>query len=51
MVWEGAELDPSYYVIELLASEIENIRAAVVYFKCEFLQGLTLYNQKLMSVQ
>jgi hypothetical protein len=38
MVWEGMELDPRDYVVELLKSEIENIRAAVVSFKCGFLQ-------------
>jgi hypothetical protein len=37
MVWEGAKLDPRDYVLELLKPEIENIRAAVVSFKCRFL--------------
>ena len=35
MVWEGTELNPQDYVVELLNSDIENIRAAVVSFKCE----------------
>jgi hypothetical protein len=38
MVWEGAKLDTQDYVVELLKPEIENIRAAVVSFKCRFLQ-------------
>jgi hypothetical protein len=38
MVWEGAKLDPQDYVVELLKPEIENIRAAVVSFKCRLLQ-------------
>lgn len=35
MVWEGAELDPKQYVVELTRSEVENIRAAVVGFKLQ----------------
>ena len=33
MVWKGAELDPTQYIIELSRTEIDNIRAAVVGFK------------------
>ncbi|KAF2190759.1 Clavaminate synthase-like protein [Zopfia rhizophila CBS 207.26] len=33
MVWEGGELDPINYVVQLQESEIENIRAAVIHFK------------------
>ena len=33
MVWEGQEMNPARYVVELTKSEIENIRAAVVAFK------------------
>ncbi|CAI6339519.1 unnamed protein product [Periconia digitata] len=33
MVWEGDELDPAKYIIHLHPSEIQNIRAAVIYFK------------------
>ena len=33
MVWEGTELDPRDYVVELFKSDIEDIRAAVVSFK------------------
>lgn len=35
MVWEGAELNPSQYVVELSSTEVENIRAAVVGFKLQ----------------
>ncbi|KAF2202114.1 hypothetical protein GQ43DRAFT_414294 [Delitschia confertaspora ATCC 74209] len=33
MVWQGKELDPKDYVIELEPAEVENVRAAVVGFK------------------
>lgn len=35
MVWEGAELDPAQYIVELSKSDIDNIRAAVVGFKLQ----------------
>jgi hypothetical protein len=38
MVWEGAELDPAQYIVELSKSDIDNIRAAVVGFKLQRLQ-------------
>lgn len=33
MVWEGAELDPSEYVLHLSEREIQDIRAAVIKVK------------------
>ncbi|PSN63809.1 Clavaminate synthase-like protein [Corynespora cassiicola Philippines] len=33
MVWEGSELSPAKYIHHFNSSDIENIRAAVVYFK------------------
>jgi len=33
MVWEGAQMNPQRYVVELSAAEIENIRAAIIRFK------------------
>ncbi|KAF1929362.1 Clavaminate synthase-like protein [Didymella exigua CBS 183.55] len=35
MAWEGAELDPAQYIVELSRSEVDNIRAAVVGFKLQ----------------
>lgn len=35
MAWEGAELDPSQYIVNLSKIEIDNIRAAVVGFKLQ----------------
>ncbi|PVI06769.1 Clavaminate synthase-like protein [Periconia macrospinosa] len=33
MVWEGDELDPAKYIINLRPSEVQNVRAAVIHFK------------------
>jgi len=33
MVWEGGELDPSDYVLQLSEREIQDIRAAVIKVK------------------
>lgn len=35
MAWEGTELDPKQYIVELSRSDIDNIRAAVVGFKLQ----------------
>lgn len=35
MVWEGAELDPTRYIVNLSKSEVDGIRAAVVGFKLQ----------------
>ena len=34
-VWEGTEFDMEAAIVELTASEVESIRAAVVSFKCK----------------
>ncbi|KAJ4994425.1 taurine catabolism dioxygenase family protein [Stagonosporopsis vannaccii] len=35
MVWDGAELNPTRYIVKLSRSEVDNIRAAVVGFKLQ----------------
>jgi hypothetical protein len=35
LVWNGSELAPEQYVVELRKEEIEDIRAAVISFKCK----------------
>lgn len=35
MVWQGNELEPNQYITNLKRTEVEAVRAAVVFFKCK----------------
>jgi hypothetical protein len=37
MVWQGNELEPDQYIINLERAEVEAVRAAIVSFKCKSL--------------